>query len=72
MGHFILDPLRKCRIHFSEECSVVVVAECRQPKKVDKESHRFVAVFHDERVEFCLSICEGIIWAKVDEEFLDE
>ena len=72
MGHFILDPLWKCRICFLEEHSVVVITEHRQLKKVDEEPCRFVAVFHDERVEFCLSIRKGIVWAEVDEELLDE
>ena len=72
VGHFILDPLWKRIICFPKEHSVVVVAECRQLKEVNEEPCRLVVVFHDECVEFCFSIYEGITWAKVDEELLNE
>ena len=72
VGHFVLDPLQEHRVCFSEERPVIVVTEHRQPKEVNKEPGRFVAVFHNECVKFCLGIHEGIIWAKVDEELLDE
>ena len=72
VGHFVLDPLWKCEIRFPEECSVIIVAERRQLKKVDEEPRCFVAVFHDERIKFCLDIRKGVIWAEVDEELLNE
>ena len=72
MGHFILDPLQKGGICFPKERSVVVVAECRQLKEVDKEPCRLVVVFHDEHVEFHFSVCKGIVRAEVDEELLNE
>ena len=72
VGHFVLDPLQKCGVCFPKEHPVIVVAECRQLEEVDEEPHRVVAVFHDECVEFRLGICEGIVQAEVDEEFLDK
>ena len=72
MGHFILDPLWKHRICFLEEHSVIVVTEHRQSEEVNEEPGRFMAVFHNERVEFRLGIREGIVQAKVDEELLEE
>ena len=72
MGHFVFDPLRKCGVRFPKECPVIVVAEHRQLEEIDEEPRRFVAVLHDECIKLRLGICEGIVRAKVDEEFLDE
>ena len=67
MGHFVLDPLRKRGVHFPEEHTVIVVMEHRQSKEVNEEPCCFVAVFHNECIEFRLSIHKGIVQAEVDE-----
>ena len=72
VGHFILNPLRKRRVCFLKERPVIVVAERRQPEEIDEEPCHFVAVLHNKCIEFHLSIREGIVWAKVDKELLDE
>ena len=72
MGHSVLDPLQKRGVCFLEECPVVVVTERRQLKEVNEEPCHFVAVFHDECVEFRLGIRKGNLWAEVDEELLDK
>ena len=72
MGHFILDPLWKHGVCLPKKCSVIVVAKCRQPKKVNEQPCCLVVVFHDECIEFHFGFHFGIIQAEIDEEFLDE
>ena len=72
MNLFVLDSLRKSKIHFPMEGLVIIIKESGNSIEVYKELSGLVIVFHDQLFEFNFGVGDLVVQTEVNHEFFYE